>query len=144
VHTVRVPVTAADLGADDGGERIIDRFTELYEGRYGRGTAYRKAGVEAMTFVVEGVGALPLPVFEPTAEEASDPLTARIGERAVFFAERDDAEPVPVYDAERLRPGHEVIGPALVDAEDTTVLVGHGHRLWVDPFLNLRLSLEAR
>jgi len=143
VHTVRVPVTAADLEADDGGERIVDRFTELYEARFGRGTAYRKAGVEAMTFVVEGVGALPLPVFEPTAEQASDAGAARAGERAVFFADRDDAEEVPVFDAERLRPGHEVVGPALVDAEDTTVLVGAGHRLWVDPFLNLRLSLGS-
>jgi N-methylhydantoinase A len=46
-----------------------------------------------------------------------------------------------VYGAERLRPGNQLAGPALVEAEDTTVLVHPGQRLWVDRFVNLRIEV---
>ena len=32
-------------------------------------------------------------------------------------------------------------GPLLVEAEDTTVLVRPGHRLWVDGLRNMRIDL---
>ncbi len=141
VHTVRVPVDDEDLSAGDGGERVIERFVALYESKYGRGTAFRKAGVEAMTFVVEGIARLTIPVPEPLADEGEDASAARKGERTVFVPDQGAAELVPVYAAERLRPGNSFAGPAMVEAEDTTVLVHHGQRLRVDGFLNLRLDL---
>ena len=75
VHTVRVPVQQADLDAEDGGAALVDRFTELYEARYGPGTAYRKVGVEALTFVVEGFAALPRRL--PAPLELGDPDAGR-------------------------------------------------------------------
>jgi N-methylhydantoinase A len=141
VHAVRVPVQDDDLAAGDGGERIVARFTELYEDRYGPGTAYVQAGVEAMSFVVEGIAHLPLPPLEALPDEGEDPGGALRGERSVYVHETGAWEDVPVYDAERLRPGHRLRGPALVHAPDTTVLVAGGHELWVDPYLNLRLAL---
>jgi N-methylhydantoinase A len=141
VHAVRVPVEPADLELDDGGERVIDRFSEMYEAKYGRGSAYRKAGVEAMTFVAEGVAALPLPQAEPLPDEGSDPAAALRGERPVHLSELGGSQTARVYRAEELRPGNELAGPALVEADDTTVLVHPGQRLWVDGYLNLRIEL---
>jgi N-methylhydantoinase A len=143
VHAVRVPVEDADLQLDDGGERVIERFSELYESRYGQGTAYRKAGVEAMTFAVEGVAALPLPQAEALPDDGTDPEAAAKGDRPVHLPDRSSVETARVYDVERLRPGNELIGPALVEADDTTVLVHPGQRLWVDGFLNLRIEVEG-
>jgi N-methylhydantoinase A len=142
VHTVRVPVREADLALDDGGEAVIERFTELYEAKYGRGSAYRQAGVEAMTFVVEGVAGLPLPQAKPLPEAGPDPTGAETGERPVHLP-GDRAVTARVYSAELLRPGNELSGPALVEAEDTTVLVQPSDRLWVDGFLNLRIEVGA-
>jgi N-methylhydantoinase A len=141
VHTVRVPVEDADLERDDGGEAVIERFSELYESKYGRGSAYRQAGVEAMTFVVEGAAALPLPKPEALPGEGADPVGARIGERPLHIGDGAAPMQASVYSAERLRPGNELAGPALVEAEDTTVLVHPGQRLWVDGFLNLRIEV---
>ena len=141
VHTVKVPVEEADFERDDGGEAVIDRFTELYEAKYGRGSAYRQAGVEAMTFIVEGAAGLPLPQPEARPEEGPDPGDAQTGERPVHLPGAGGNVAARVYSAERLRPGNELAGPALVEAEDTTVLVQPRHRLWVDGFLNLRLEL---
>jgi N-methylhydantoinase A len=141
VHALRVPVEPDDLERNDAGEAVIDRFTERYEAKYGPGTAYRKAGVEAMTFVVEGVAAMPLPQPEPLADEGSDPSGALRGQRPVYLAESGGLETADVYSAELLRSGNELSGPAVVEAEDTTVLVPPGQRLWVDGFLNLRIEV---
>ena len=141
VHAVRVPVGPDDLTAEDGGERVVERFSELYEARYGRGSAYRKAGVEAMTFAVEGVAALPLPESRPLPDEGTDPAGALRGERRVYIPELGEPREARVYSAEHLRPGNEIAGPALLEAEDTTVLVHPSHRLWVDGYLNLRIEL---
>ncbi|MGH3037859.1 MAG: hydantoinase/oxoprolinase family protein [Gaiellaceae bacterium] len=144
VHAVRVPVEDEDLTAEDGGDRVIERFSGMYEAKYGRGTAYRQAGVSAMTFVAEGFAGLPFPTPEPLPSEDADAGGARRDERQVYLAERSSFETVAVYDANRLRPGNELAGPALVEAEDTTVLVHGGQKLWVDGFLNLRVELSAQ
>jgi len=140
-HAVRIPVTDADLDPDDGGDRVIERFTELYEERYGRGTAYRQAGVEALTFSVEATAGLPVPKPEPLPSEGADASHAAKGSRPVYLHELGRCEDVTVIDAERLRPGNELVGPAVIEAPDTTVLVHGGQRLWVDGFLDLRLDL---
>jgi N-methylhydantoinase A len=140
VHALRVPVLEADLDADDDGERVIYRFTERYEAKYGRGSAYRKAGVEAMTFAVEGIARLPLPEAEPLPDEAPDPEPALRSQRALYLPDAGDFQTARVYAADALRPGNQLVGPALIEAEDTTVLVHPGQRLWVDGFLNLRIE----
>lgn len=142
VHSIRVPVEEPDFGRDDGGEGVINRFVELYEAKYGPGTAYPRAGVEAMTFAVEGVAPLDVPVAEPLPPSDKEASDARRGERLVYFRELDGFGMVDIYEAERLHAGAEVTGPAIVDAEDTTVVVPPGHRLWVDGFANMRLNLD--
>ena len=141
VHAVRVPVRPDDLTAKDGGERVIERFSQLYEARYGRGSAYRKAGVEAMTFAVEGAAALPLPESRPLPSAGTDPAGALRGKRRVYIPELGEPRDARVYSTELLRTGNEIAGPALLEAEDTTVLVHPSHRLWVDGYLNLRIEL---
>jgi N-methylhydantoinase A len=142
VHTVRVPVTASDLGADDRGEGILRRFVELYENRYGQGTAYVKAGVEAVALSVEAVAGLPKPVLTPARMGNSNATSARKETRPIYLHERKRFVDLPIYAGEKLRPGHRIQGPALIEAEDMTVLVRSFHRLWVDPYQNLRIDLE--
>ena len=49
----------------------------------------------------------------------------------------------PVYARERLRPGHVLTGPAIVEQEDSTTLVHPGSRARVDRVLNLLLEREG-
>lgn len=143
VHTVRVPVEEGDLEAGDGGERVIDRFTSMYEAKYGRGTAFRKAGVEATTFVVEATSALPVPAAQSQPLVGPDATAAARGSRPVYLHEAGDFVMTPVYDADALRPGNEFGGPAVLEAEDTTILVRAGQRVCVDGDLNLRLEVSV-
>jgi N-methylhydantoinase A len=66
---------------------------------------------------------------------------ARKGTRHVYLSESAAAEPVAVYDADQLLPGNELGGPAVIEADDTTILVHPGQRLWVDGILDLRIAL---
>jgi N-methylhydantoinase A len=141
VHTVRVEVDERDLDAADDGEGVIRRFVELYELRYGAGTAYRKAGVEAMTFTVEATASLPVPKAAWRESAGADSRQAMKGRRDVFLADSASFESVPVYDAEKLHPGNELSGPAVIEADDTTILVHRGQRLWVDGLLDLQIAL---
>ena len=45
-----------------------------------------------------------------------------------------------IYARERLQPGHELPGPAVVEQEDSTTLIHPGFRARVDRFLNLILE----
>jgi N-methylhydantoinase A len=143
VHTVRVPVRREDLEAGDGGEGVIERFATLYEAKYGRGTTYRKAGVEAMTFSVEGMAALPTGLLEWVEGGDPEPAGAQIGTRPIHLGDGAAPEDVPVFAADRLEPGHAVDGPLLVEAEDTNVLIRERHRLWIDGLQNMRIDLRS-
>ena len=144
VHTVRVPLEESDLEAGDRGERVIQRFIDLYEARYGRGTAFRQAGIEATTFVSEATSRLPVPAAQSRPLEGPDAAVALRGSRPVFLQQTGGLVALPVYDADGLRPGNELAGPAVLEAEDTTILVHPDQRLRVDGHLNLHLELARR
>ncbi|MGE3144047.1 MAG: hydantoinase/oxoprolinase family protein [Pseudorhodoplanes sp.] len=142
VHTVRVPVTDFDLKAPDRGRGILWRFVELYELRYGQGTAYTEAGVEAIALSVEAVADLPKPKLaqaRPGNPSAAGAIKER---RKVYLHERKAFVEIPIYSGSKLRSGHRLKGPALIEGEDMTVLVRSGHALWIDPYQNLRIDLS--
>ncbi|WP_283809436.1 hypothetical protein, partial [Bradyrhizobium pachyrhizi] len=49
---------------------------------------------------------------------------------------------VPVYALDDLRPGHSLAGPAIIEAETTTVLVDSGDRVAVNPLGWLDITLR--
>lgn len=139
VHEVRVPVPPGDLDSAQMDVVLAD-FERRYNQRYGRGAAYRRAGIEARTFLVRGIGRLLKPEQPPVALGAPDPAAARAGERPVYFRELGGFAPTPVYRREALAPGHVVPGPAVVEAVDTTVLLHPGQMARVDGWANLLLE----
>ena len=75
-----------------------------------------------------------LPAHPPAT---TDVARARIGDRDVWLAEARGVVRCPVYDRERLGPGHEIEGPAIVEQMDATTLMLAGQTSIVDPYLNL-------
>lgn len=142
VHTLRVPIEPEDLNATDRGAAIVARFKDLYETRFGAGTAYVQAGVEATALSVEAVASMPKPKLAEAALGPPDAASALKHRRSVYLHERAAFVEIPVYDGNRLRPGHRIEGPALVEAEDTTVLVRSGHPLWMDGYGNMHIGLD--
>lgn len=137
VHHVRIPVPLGDL---DGAatEALVTSFEQAYERIYGKGTAYRRAGVEISNFIVSAITKTYKPRLREEKWEGEDPARARVGERQVYF---DRFVQTPVFSMELLRPGNLIAGPAVVESPATTLLLHPGQTATVDRRLNLLLQV---
>ncbi|MCS7142181.1 MAG: hydantoinase/oxoprolinase family protein [Aigarchaeota archaeon] len=91
--------------------------------------------------VIRAIIPSPKPAFVKMPEETKDPLKALKGRRSVYW---DDLGPIetPVYEMSKLRPGNVVEGPAIIEAEDTTVPVEEGFTYTVDVYNNGRIEIQ--
>jgi N-methylhydantoinase A len=93
--------------------------------------------IQAVTFRIEATGAVRQAEIGQHAP-AQQPLeSALIGKRDVWLAESGGFVFCPVYDRERLGPGHRLSGPAVIEQMDATTLVLPGQTSAVDPYLNI-------
>lgn len=137
VHEVRTPVPSLN-GSD---APLIDAFERLYEEKFGRGAAYRQAGIQAMTYIVHGFGALFHPALERSSRRRSG-APVPVAERPVVFSATGPTT-TSVFRSEALAPGDELVGPVVIEAPTTTILVHPGRTAAVDAFRNIVLTLEG-
>ena len=69
--------------------------------------------------------------------DGADPGEARTGERAVYFEDARGFLATPIYRRERLRAGHRLCGPAIVEQMDSTTVLLGGQEAAVDERANL-------
>jgi N-methylhydantoinase A len=107
-------------------DRIEDRFHRRHEELYTY--ASRDQEVVFVNARVAAVGEV-----AHAAQAAELKSSAAIGaprtRRRAFFGEWIE---VPVYSMDALKPGHTFAGPAIVEAETTTVVIGEKDRLTVN------------
>ncbi|GAA2544637.1 hydantoinase/oxoprolinase family protein [Pseudonocardia hydrocarbonoxydans] len=137
---VTTPVAAGPLDTA-AIEAAAAGFEERYAALYGADAGFREAGIQAITFRVRGVGALP---FSPALPEvpaagSADPAEARDGTRPVCLDAAAGYVDTAVYDYRRLRSGHVLAGPAIVEVPTTTVVIPAGHTGTVDRLGNLTI-----
>ena len=140
VHEVRVAVPAGPLDAARI-EGVLESFERKYEELYGKGAAFREAGMEAITFHVVGTGRTPKPALPRMEQGEPDPSLALKGSRPAYFERAGGFVDASIYDSDRLRAGHIVRGPAVIEAPTTTVVVQPGLAARVDPYLNIIIDL---
>jgi N-methylhydantoinase A len=131
------PVDEAQIAA------VAERFERRYAEMYGPGSGFRQAGMQAITYRVRAVGVLPfspeLPAIGPAA--SPDPGPARAGRRPVRL-DTGGYVSTDIYDYARLRAGHRITGPAVIEVPTTTVVVPRGMTGTVDGFGNLIITRE--
>lgn len=133
--TVGKPVTEHELHA------AIDRFERQYAELFGEGSGFSAAGVQGITYRVRAVGRLDSSLEVPELEPAddADASAAVVGTRPVRLDEQGYQD-TTIYDYTRLRPGHELTGPAVVEVPTTTVVVPRGMTGVIDRLGNLVIS----
>ncbi len=140
VHELNVPLAPGTASlAEADLERLYAEFDDAYEKAYGKGSGYREAGKEILTFRVTAVGMLAKPRVrkEPARRAPAD--EALKPPRDVFFEEPGEFAPARIYDFQRMRPGMELSGPAVIETPVTTVVVNPGDRAEIDGFRNVRI-----
>jgi N-methylhydantoinase A len=136
VFEIDVPLTDLDLGAADIVEQIEDRFHRRHEELY----TYASRGQEVV-FVnarVAAVGEVSQIDQDTQSASSSGVCSARTMRQAFFGAWRE----VPVYSLDALQPGHSLTGPAIIEAETTTILVDTGDRVTVNALGWLDITLR--
>jgi N-methylhydantoinase A len=139
INEVAIPAPFGKLGPHDV-DRWIDDFEALYERLYGKGTAFREAGIEIVTFRVEGIGKIPKPVWRKYDRARGKVSQAVIAERDVFYWGQNATIRTKVYDEAKLGPGHEIDGPAIIRHEGTTVVIGPKQKAYIDQYRNVIMS----
>ena len=142
VHEVTTPVRATTPLDDAGVRMLVEDFEALYERKYGKGSAYREAGVEMTMFRLTARGLLERPELAPLGTSGSDASGARVGRRRAFVEAIGAMTEVDVYDFERLAPGNVVPGPAIIHTPITTIVLQAGQSGTLDGYRNVLIDMQ--
>lgn len=122
--------------------RLREQFEAVHREEYGH--AFENDPIVVLNLRVTAVGDIEtfdLPRVDTTDSNVD---VAQTTEGSVIFGKPENLRKLsaPRYDRELLQPGHVIEGPAVVDADDSTVVVKPGWRAKVLP--NKTLNLEGK
>jgi N-methylhydantoinase A len=126
IFEIDVPLDGLDWNSPSLVDAIEDRFHRRHEELY----TYSSPGQEVV-FVNARVAAVGEVAQRGEGRKAAVQASAckPIGMRKAYFGGWRD---IPVYAFDKLQPGHSLEGPAIIEAETTTVLVDTGDRVSVN------------
>jgi N-methylhydantoinase A len=119
IHQLPVPVPPGELDEAALGQ-VLERFEEIYESFYGKGSAYREAGVEIGLFKVNAIGKMIEPAIPEFPSFTDRPRPAY---RSIYWRDSGEHIDTPVYTGPDLAPGQVINGPAVVEYAETTIVV---------------------
>lgn len=140
VHVVTTPITKPGRLSESDLDEVVDYFESLYEERFGKGSAYREAGIEMVNFRVQGSGRLQEPALTSQSSVGADPSNALVERRRAYFGSARSFLEAPCFDYEKLAPGNEIEGPAIIWTPDTTVVVNPEQRAVCDVYMNIEIT----
>jgi N-methylhydantoinase A len=112
----------------------VKRFHDKHHAALGHSEASFPTTINAIA--VTGLYKTVPPLFRKIAHGESDPSGALKASRMAHFSKIGKFTNVDVYDGNRLRAGHLLEGPCIIEEPMTTIVVPPGHRLTVDDFGN--------
>ena len=142
LNVKRVASPLLEFSSEEHMKLLYEAFEREFSEAYSPLGLNPEAGVEIEGFVLKA-RLLQAADERPRNERGgADPSAARSGSRDALFAVEQGRVETPVYDMAKLRAGHRIAGPALVESEDTTVVVAPDWELDVDDQGALILTLQ--
>ena len=138
-YELAVAVPAGPIGADTFAA-LASGFEDAHRQRFG--FVADGEAIQIVTLRVEAAGLVAKAEFKPQPDAGPDAAAAIVGTREVYMDEAKDFVACPVYARDRLRAGHRLVGPAIVEQMDTTTVVLPGMQATADPYLNLILEMR--
>jgi N-methylhydantoinase A len=135
-HGVRVRLPAGSLPA---AAELVELFEREYERLYGRRGP--DVPVEALNWRVVSSG--PRPELELGAAAVDAPERPASGTRLAYFPTLGGYAETPVHDRYALRPGTRLVGPAIVEERESTLVAGPAQQIEVTAELGLVLTPKA-
>ena len=123
VHEINTPVHASTPLNEEGMKTLINDFEALYENKYGKGSAYRDAGIEMTRFRLTARGLIDRPEIVPEELKDSDASSALRSQREIFVEAKNSFALANIYDFDLLQAGNEIQGPAIIHTPITTIVI---------------------
>ncbi|PWC52540.1 hydantoinase/oxoprolinase family protein [Azospirillum sp. TSO22-1] len=117
-------------------EALCAAFTGLYSRVYSPEAAFPAGGINVECFYLTASVIAEPPPLTSAAAGPPDPAKALSGSRPACFDPAEGPRATAVYDWTRLKPGHSLSGPALIEAPDTTYVVEPGWTYRMDELRN--------
>jgi N-methylhydantoinase A len=129
--------------APDDATQLAMQFFELYERTYGEGTAWKGVPEQLLNYTVTATGRQQRAPRATVVLDPRPPDRIAVGSRVVFVPQSRDRQDVPIYADERFTAGSRISGPAIIDANDTTIFVPPATEAARDEFMNYVLTSKA-
>ncbi len=140
IHVLNVPMPSRDVEADDV-DALVERFIDQYEARFGKGSALAETGVEITSFRLVATSPVPRHALRPARETGSGGRLEPKGRREIFCG--GSWSKAEIYLADELFAGASIAGLAVVEASDTTIVVGQNQRATVDALGSLVIESDV-
>ena len=139
INTVRFVIPTKAEYTDEDAAALGGWFDAAYTELYGAGSGYSEAGRVIVSYLVKGEGVVY--EFSPTLlpDAGPDPSAALKGTRPAYFKPHGFVD-TAVFDFALLGTGNVMEGPALIEAEETTMVVPPGFRALADGYLNVEIE----
>jgi len=121
--------------------RIAERYADSYEREFGYRLAEEIAEVEFVNARAAAIGLIADADLQQRAQKEGAPEPSE--SRSVYFDELGSSTDTPVHQRADLGRDAVLVGPAIVEQPDTTVLVPPGATARVDGHLNIVIDVAA-
>jgi N-methylhydantoinase A/oxoprolinase/acetone carboxylase beta subunit len=135
LNVKRVSSPLLRIGSEADVIALRHAFEKEYSDAYSPLGLNPEAGIEIHNFVVRGRVGQVRPTLERHPFVGEDPAAAQVSTRAAHW-EQIGTVPTPVFDQDLIRCGNVIDGPAIIEAEDTTIVIEPGWRYTLDEYLN--------
>jgi N-methylhydantoinase A len=117
------------------------RFDTLHE--QSSGHKAETEPVELVSLRLVSLGLVPQAKLSPGKVTGRKVEAAKTGERDVFFGKEHGILTTAIYNREPLEPGHNILGPAIVEQLDTTTVIHPEQEASVDEYRNIIIKEKA-
>ena len=145
-HEVSFPVAIDVVRAADA-KTIANAFHSEHKRMYGYSLDEQGTPIELINVRLRAVGLTEKPSYTEQPCAGKDAAGALKGERTIYVPEVRTSRYVPVYDGHNMRHGNYVVGPALVEQVNTTLLLSASYDCLCDrygSFVVFRKGQERR
>lgn len=138
LEDVEVMAPLAEVSSADDMRKVIDEFEAVYAKVNHRVSRYGEAGFTITELGLIATADKVKPVLLKRPLGASNPAAAHKGVREAYIGGR--WHKANLYEMDLLQPGHEVIGPAIIEHPATTLVVHPQDRVHVDEWTLLHYT----
>ncbi len=142
-HEVSVPVPLAAIDGRDAA-LVARAFHDEHQRLFGYTLEAEASPIEIVNVRLQAIGATEPPVLRRETPGPADASAALKCRRSAYVPERDAFAPVPVYDGHRVRCGHRIEGPALIEQQTTAIFVSDSFDCTVDALGSFVLYAKGR